>query len=102
MDKNKFWSVYHPALLQASADVRMFKPHTRRGVSSKSSPVTERTKPQCLSDLLEEAMRAGQKISDRPDPINFRNLLWKAMGAFPDCVEKKTRDLVPMVLDFVK
>ncbi|XP_071832829.1 small subunit processome component 20 homolog isoform X3 [Apostichopus japonicus] len=102
MDKNKFWSIYRSLLLQASSELKTLKPHIPHRNRRKSLVTVETAKPQNLADLLQDSLKARMSTTDRPDPINFRNLLWKAMATFPDRVEKKTRDLVPMLLDFVK
>ncbi|KAK8733373.1 hypothetical protein OTU49_006606 [Cherax quadricarinatus] len=38
----------------------------------------------------------------KPDHLNFRDLLWRAMRKFPDICEAKSRDLVPLFLNFLE
>ena len=42
------------------------------------------------------------KITPKPDHLNFRDLLWRAMEKFPDICEAKNRDLVPLFFDFIE
>lgn len=38
----------------------------------------------------------------RPDYFNFRNLLWTAMTYFPKLAEKKSRDIVPLLFEYLE
>ncbi|KAL1517967.1 hypothetical protein ABEB36_001661 [Hypothenemus hampei] len=42
-----------------------------------------------------------QKSNDRPDFVNYRLLLWKALGMFADIAEAKTREVSQFLLDFI-
>ncbi|XP_069175512.1 small subunit processome component 20 homolog [Procambarus clarkii] len=38
----------------------------------------------------------------KPDYLNYRDLLWRAMKKFPDICEAKSRDLVPLFFNFLE
>ncbi|XP_068239001.1 small subunit processome component 20 homolog [Palaemon carinicauda] len=42
------------------------------------------------------------KLQPKPNHLNFRDLLWRAMDKFPDICENKNRDLVPLFFDFLE
>lgn len=42
------------------------------------------------------------KLPLKPNHLNFRDLLWRAMDKFPDICENKNRDLVPLFFDFLE
>lgn len=42
------------------------------------------------------------KEQQRPDYLNFRNLLWTAMTHFPRLAEKKSRDIVPLFFEYLE
>ncbi|KAG7172232.1 small subunit processome component 20 homolog [Homarus americanus] len=42
------------------------------------------------------------RVPLKPDHLNYRDLLWKAMKRFPDVCEARNRDLVPMFLKFLE
>lgn len=44
----------------------------------------------------------GPREDNRTDHVNFRYLLWKTMAEFPGIVELKSRDLVPLLLRFMR
>ena len=39
---------------------------------------------------------------DRPDDINFRFLLWKAMHSFPEVCEPKSEIVAPLFFNFLE
>lgn len=39
--------------------------------------------------------------NERPDFLNFRILVWKAMCSFPGVAERKSRDIVPLFFNFM-
>ena len=48
------------------------------------------------------ALCSGAREDNRVDRHNFRLLLWKTMAKFPQIVEPRSRQLVPLFLDFVR
>lgn len=56
------------------------------------------------SDLeaLSGAVEDLQTIDDKPDFINYRQLLWRALVGFADVAEAKTRDVAQLMLSFVE
>lgn len=98
MDIAIFWSVYHPILRQAAEAINKLQPYADK----RHSNPTQQSKSENLEESLKNSLQMMYQTVDRPDMINFRNLLWKTMAVFPEKVEAKTRDLVPMVLHFVE
>ena len=44
----------------------------------------------------------NQQENSRVDHANFRYLLWKAMAEFPEVVEQRSRDIVPLFFRFLR
>ncbi|XP_050735563.1 small subunit processome component 20 homolog [Eriocheir sinensis] len=42
------------------------------------------------------------KVPIKPDHLNYRNLLWRAMAMFPGVCEARNRDLVPLMFTFLE
>jgi len=55
-----------------------------------------------LGDFLLDFFSTLNPLDDKPDYINYRLLLWKAMLEFPDVCETKNRDLSPLFLKFLE
>ena len=57
-----------------------------------------------LSDLVNKQYlgSAGPREDNRTDHVNFRLLMWKAMASFPDVAENRSRDIVPLLLRFIR
>lgn len=78
--------------------------------NSNKQPVIENGEPvgskaiKCLDEIFGKHNSAslGARDQNRADHVNFRQLLWKAMGSFPEVAEQKSRDVVPLFLRFVR
>jgi len=59
---------------------------------------------KCLDKIFDNqnSTSLGARDENRADHVNFRHQLWKAMASFPDVAEKKSRDVVPLFLRFVR
>ncbi|PSN56059.1 hypothetical protein C0J52_11812, partial [Blattella germanica] len=55
---------------------------------------------QC--DFLKELFSALNNLDDKPDYVNYRLLLWKAMTGFLDVCESRNRDICPLFLSFLE
>ena len=48
------------------------------------------------------SVAVGQREDNRTDHVHFRHLMWQTMAEFPGVVELKSRDLVPLLLRFMR
>lgn len=71
---------------------------TRNGESENSDPL------ETLEDIFANynSYSHGPQHENRGDHSNFRYLLWKAMASFPEVAERKSTDVVPLFLRFVR
>ncbi|XP_076264086.1 small subunit processome component 20 homolog isoform X2 [Rhynchophorus ferrugineus] len=53
-------------------------------------------------NILQEQYQESQKVSGKPDFLNYRRLLWKSMTSFADVAEARTRDLSELFLNFIE
>jgi U3 small nucleolar RNA-associated protein 20 len=72
--------------------------------SSSDSTKYEEGKAESLNELFTSVFNVatGPREDNRVDHINVRYLLWKTMAEFPGIVELKSRDLVPLLLRFIR
>lgn len=89
LEISTFWPVFVEELKQAVSHIK--------------------TPPQPHLEVLEsdlEALSATfedlRKIDDKPDFVNYRQLLWRALVGFADVAEAKTRDVAQLMLSFVE
>lgn len=52
--------------------------------------------------FLENLFAKTYEITVKPDFVNYRLLLWKAMTYFPEIAETKTRDVSELMLKFME
>lgn len=57
-----------------------------------------------LEDVFQHLSSHGgfAQIPVKPDHLNYRNLLWRAMAMFPDVCEVRNRDVVPLFFSFLE
>ncbi|EFA12725.1 small subunit processome component 20 homolog [Tribolium castaneum] len=53
-------------------------------------------------EVINELWKKSGEFKSGPDYANYRLLLWKALGLFPDIAEAKTRDVSDLLLDFIE
>ena len=68
----------------------------RADENSKMDPVA------MICDLCGQTLDTLSGKNDRPDHINFRSLLWRAMQKFPEKCEPKSRLIAPLLMKFLK
>lgn len=85
----KFWEVFGPEIREVVKNVREAPEFEVDALGSKL-------------EFLDGLYEGSQKFEVKPDFDNYRVLLWKAMSLFPDVVESKNRDVVELVLDFLR
>lgn len=88
MSIDVFWNIYYKELKNAASQVR-------------SHAKIENQLFGVDAQFLEDLYRESNELSDKPDFINFRILLWKTMANFPQVAEAKTRDTSEFLLDFI-
>ncbi|CAG9813428.1 unnamed protein product [Phaedon cochleariae] len=54
------------------------------------------------SHLLNEMFQESEKLNSKPDFLNYRILLWKALVQFSSVAEAKTRDTSELLLKFIE
>lgn len=87
LEVNMFWSVFGMELRVAKTNF------------------TQEVKVEVMEtdlDILGDLFQDSQKVSNKPDFVNYRMLLWKALGMFADVAEAKTRDVSQILLDFIE
>ncbi|XP_063868491.1 small subunit processome component 20 homolog [Scylla paramamosain] len=59
---------------------------------------------EVLGDVFHHLSSHGgfAQIPLKPDHLNYRNLLWRAMAMFPDVCEARNRDVVPLFFSFLE
>ena len=69
-----------------------------------SSQLIDSTGTGSLCDLVRSqyAIAAGPREDSRTDHVNFRLLMWKTMMSFPEVAENRSRDVVPLLLRFMR
>jgi hypothetical protein len=55
-----------------------------------------------LGEFLLDLFSTQNQLDDKPDYVNYRLLLWKAMTEFPEVCETKNRDIAPLFLTFLE
>ncbi|CAH2002387.1 unnamed protein product [Acanthoscelides obtectus] len=88
MSINEFWDVFGNELIGVCQNIEG---------KMQYHPSYSETK----FDFVGELFRESQEIKSKPDFINYRILLWKAMAMFPNVPEAKTRDVSELVLNFI-
>jgi hypothetical protein len=60
--------------------------------------------PETLNMFFQQELWlcVGPREDNRVDRHNFRLLLWKTMAKFPQIVEARSRQVVPLFLEFVR
>lgn len=89
LNVNEFWSVF-------SEQLQITVEHIKKSPDLEIDIIE--TKLDILGDLFQDA----QKVNDKSDFVNYRILLWKALGMFADVGESKTRDVSQLVLSFIQ
>uniref|UniRef100_A0A4W4DWA7 UTP20 small subunit processome component n=1 Tax=Electrophorus electricus TaxID=8005 RepID=A0A4W4DWA7_ELEEL len=110
MDNKEFWTVYyeHLEMVAGLAENELLDEEDDEG----GNP-DKRTGQRCSSGadviasgdvgvLFLEQLEQADIPSDRTDFSNFRSLLWRAMARFPEQVERRSRELSPLLLRFVR
>ncbi|XP_055709541.1 small subunit processome component 20 homolog [Phlebotomus papatasi] len=87
-DRKIFWKIYKDQLDSIDGNLR------RR--AEKCRDFINDILPMTLKDSPEQKI----VLRDRPDFINYRILLWRALPGFGDILKEKNRDLVIHFLDF--
>ncbi|KAK7480717.1 hypothetical protein BaRGS_00028085, partial [Batillaria attramentaria] len=90
LEREQFWGAFSHWLKFAAV----------KAVEELKTPPSSSTDDE--DSLLDKWMEAVLKSERRPDHASFRNLLWKAMSLFPEKCEPKSRDVVPLFLDFLE
>ncbi|CAH0545672.1 unnamed protein product [Brassicogethes aeneus] len=88
LEVNKFWDVYGTELKNVDQNIKTPRENEMEAME---------TECEFLADLY----RDSQKLTSKPDFVNHRLLLWKAMTSFPDVAEAKTRDVSELLLKFI-
>lgn len=83
----KFWDVFHKQLTDCDDFVK----------NAKENPLKV-----FVDDFINKLYFEAFKLTNIPDYVNYRLLLWKAMCEFVDVAEAKNRDIVPLMLSFVE
>ncbi|KAK4873532.1 hypothetical protein RN001_015561 [Aquatica leii] len=87
LDINDFWNVFYSEL---------------KAVTSLKEVVKDNHGFECECDFLQDLCKDVFLIDTKPDFVNYRLLLWKAMVNFPEVVERKTRDTSELFLNFIE
>ncbi|XP_041072044.1 small subunit processome component 20 homolog isoform X2 [Carcharodon carcharias] len=102
MENKAFWRVYYEHLDQATLFAeRELRYELGEAVKKVATPSTENIPTAIIRKLYQDKLQLATKSSERTDRTNFRFLLWKAMGAFADRVEPRSRELSPLLLRFI-
>ncbi|XP_076467049.1 small subunit processome component 20 homolog [Babylonia areolata] len=89
LPRDVFWQSFSPWLTVA----------TDNAVEAPADP----SGATCQDTTLLDAWLAKERSSERaPDYYSFRNQLWRTMSLFPDKCEPKSRELVPLFLQFLQ
>ncbi|KAK5640555.1 hypothetical protein RI129_011366, partial [Pyrocoelia pectoralis] len=86
---NDFWDVFVDELRLAAINVV-------------NSPTHEQHKLDVECEFLQELYQSAYRFEMKPDFVNYRLLLWKALANFPELAEKKTRDVSDLFLQFIE
>ena len=108
LNKSVFWTVYSHALREAAArnESNLFYDrsslfHQTQHCDANLSQLSESDAAD-LHDLFSSCYGDASRSEDRPDHSNFRRLLWKSMEGFADKAEGRSRELTPIVLQFMR
>ena len=72
-------------------------------LTPQSTPKASGDEEKDVSSVFEEYQcRYLAGTDDRPDDINFRYLLWKAMHHFPEVCESRSTIVTPLFFDFLE
>ena len=97
-NKKTFWNVFYeyvaldPSVLEEEKDEGLF--------SSLDPQLPTETLNKLYQSQLTSCIRARE--DNRVDHHNFRLLLWKTMVKFPLLVEARSRQVIPLFLDFIR
>ncbi|CAG9859449.1 unnamed protein product [Phyllotreta striolata] len=86
LDINTFWSVFGEELKLVPNSVSLPKNHVVNGTEG---------------DSLDSISRKLHELTSKPDFVNHRILLWKALESFAHIAEAKTRDVSELMLSFM-
>ncbi|KAJ8865827.1 hypothetical protein PR048_033349 [Dryococelus australis] len=90
MPPSDFWEVFLQQLSSSAEHVTTVvedSPHTSN----------------CLEwDVLVEVYNKFQTITDKPDHVNYRILLWKTLAEFSDVSEPRNREFVPLFITYLE
>lgn len=89
LEINTFWNIFADELRNACGNIK----------NPKEMVVADLEGSTC--DFLVDIFQESHTLSIKPDFINYRLLLWKAMSMFAEVAEAKTRDVSELFLDFV-
>lgn len=89
LESNTFWGIFGEELKNVRGNIR----------TPKEIIVSDLEGGTC--DFLADMFQESQRLRVKPDFVNYRLLLWKAMSMFPEVAESKTRDVSELFLDFV-
>ncbi|XP_061192168.1 small subunit processome component 20 homolog [Saccostrea echinata] len=98
LDKTVFWDLYRMVLQDAAQKCEESLHQTNAMSSTEQEPMEEND--DNMRQLFVKSCRSHESI-EKPDYANFRFYLWKSMHLFPDLCEKKNRDLVSLLLNFM-
>jgi len=87
-----FWNMWKTVLVKASEDVEGLQ------LEEDLKPSQSKDSPTFFDSVIE----TQTKDDSRADFVNFRILVWKCMALFADLSERKSRDIVPVFLQFVE
>ncbi|XP_030069682.1 small subunit processome component 20 homolog isoform X2 [Microcaecilia unicolor] len=103
MENKAFWKIYYEHLVKAAVHAEKELEDELAGEEewSFASPDQEVLQVGKVEALYQMQLKSRTEATERIDYTNFRLLLWKAMAAFPDRVEPRSRELSPLLLRFV-
>lgn len=90
MPAQKFWDVFSNELKGCADRI------TKQEIDSSSCGLVTDV------DFIYELGENMFKVDNKPDFVNYRMLLWKAMASFADIAETKTRDISVLMLSFIE
>ncbi|XP_063970096.1 small subunit processome component 20 homolog [Lytechinus pictus] len=105
MEKVSFWSVFTEALhstAELNEDNLFYHRSSSFYQTLHTAPKSIESQPSNMEELYHRCYDDDTQRSDRPDHINFRRLLWKAMEGFVAKAEGRSRELSPLLLRFIK
>ncbi|XP_064627386.1 small subunit processome component 20 homolog [Lineus longissimus] len=97
LSKEAFWSVYEDQLNMATDLAERAALECKPAPNRSGDPVTVEN----LGDRFVQCQEEVKNSKDRPDHMNYRQLLWKTMQNFPDKCEPRSRILSPLLFRFL-